>query len=295
MTKFHAAFGSLFSDIVINRQSSDGSINQQIKVPLHWGEKEKMLARLEALPDADRPVALQLPIISYEFLKPTYSSDRKYESVTRNVRKTPDDKNKYLVQYSGAPYDLHYNVYVYTKSIEDGNKIVEQILPFFTPDFTISMELIPEMSDVRDIPVILNDVSYDDLGKESNPIERRILIWTLQFTMNAHFFGPVKRKPMIKDIFIRYRLDGRLVSPEDKEFPNFANTVDLENNAPVVSITEQYPGVNANGEPTANASDAIDWKLVDVDDHFAIVIERINITPSNVVMSNTSSLPLSNT
>jgi len=280
LTKYHAAFGRMFADITIERTSANNSIDQVIKIPLHWGSKEKMILRTEVLPEADRQYSIQLPAISYEFVQPVYHTDRKGISVVRNVRVLdqgdPERPSKFKVQYNPIPFDLYYNVYVYAKNIPDANQIIEQILAFFSPDFTITMNLIPEMEEIRDIPVVLKNATYEDLGQVDKPYERRILVWTLQFVAHAWLFGPVKRKHMIKDIITNFRLDARVVTEEAKEFPPMPDITDED--APIAAITEEYPGLTANGEPTHDISNAIDWRLVEVDDNYGVVVQKVNIT-----------------
>lgn len=272
ISKYNATFGMLFSDITIKRSSTDTTINQNIKVPLYFGTKEKMQARVEALPNADRQFAVQLPAIAYEYPIISYSTDRKLISVNRNVIKNSSDKNSFLVQYNPWPADLHYKLYIYAKNIEDGNKIIEQILPFFTPDFTVSMELVPDMNDYRDIPTILKgNVNFSDNGKQDSETERRILVWTLEFIMHAFLFGPKKIKPVIKFIQLNQRLDDTRVAPDATSWP-----IPLSNSSPIVGTVTQYPGLTANGVGTYDPTQTIDWHNIAVDDEWDMIVQYTN-------------------
>lgn len=270
-TKYSAAFGSLFSNIKVKRNSTDGNIEQYISVPLVYGTKEKTQARLESVTEADKQAALQLPVISYELTGYKYAADRKLISINYKSKKLDNDKNRFNLQYNPVPYDLHYKVYIYTKTMEDGNTILEQILPFFTPDFTITMDLIPEMDDKRDIPIVLLNNSVQDLGQENKIWERRILIWSLEFVVHGYLFGPVKIKPYIKVINVNFRLDDSIINGETREWPSVSNT------SPIVGVVQMYPGLLANGSPTTDPTQTIPWAEIAIDDDWGLINVQTNI------------------
>ena len=216
-----------------------------------------------------------MPAISYEYQNINYNSDRKVSSTGRNVVKIANNKNSLAIQYNPWPADLSYKLYIYTKTLEDGNKILEQILPFFTPDFTINMELVPEMKDYRDIPIILRgNVTFSDNGKQDSPSESRILIWTLQFTMHAFLFGPKKTKPVIKFIQLNQRLDDTIASSDaiiDSDLTSWP--IPDANSSPIVGVVTQYPGLTANGQPTSDPTQTIDWHEIAVDDDWSMIVQ----------------------
>lgn len=297
-TRISATIAALFSNMTFTRTSPD-NIEQVIKVPVHYGMKEKMMARLEVAPGADTQVAMQLPVVSYEVAGWAYAPDRKEVSLSRNVRKITGDKNHFNVQYNSVPYDIFYNVYIYAKTMEDGLKIFEQAIAFFTPDFTVTMTAVPTMVDDRDIPIVLKNVQFEDLGQPDKIAERRMLIWTLQFVAHVFYFGPVRAKPVIKDVIMNLRLDGRIANPEDTEFPPYPSIAndpatnlqienDIANNAPIASTTEIIPGLDANGNPTFNYSQAIPYQQVDVDDNWAVLVHIVDVREgANGVTANT--------
>jgi hypothetical protein len=263
ITKYVALFGNMFNTIVIKRFEDDGvTVSQTIKVPLSFGPKEKMLVRLTADPDLNRPAAAVLPQISFEIAPGgyVYDPDRKFGSIQKKVTKIDGDKNKLNVLYAAVPYDIMFNLYVYAKNIEDANKIMEQIIPFFTPDYTMTVELVPEMDEIRDIPITIESVSCEDVYDKDYK-ERRTLIWTIQFRMKAWFFGPVKKKPIIKFVTINQRLQNEATNPS------------LTNANPIAIASTLQPGLTANGEPTSNISETISYLEIAVDDNWGYVVD----------------------
>ena len=174
--KYVTLFGTLFDDINITRTNSAGKTTQIIKVPITYGPKDKMLARVTEDPNIDRQTAIQLPVMSFEMTDFSYDGSRKLESVGRSVVQNPNNNGQLYYQYNPVPYDIGFTLYVYVKNAEDGSKIVEQILPYFTPDWTVKAELIPQMNQYVNIPVILDKVSIEDVY-EGNFKDRRALVW----------------------------------------------------------------------------------------------------------------------
>lgn len=272
LTKYVTVFGACFADVVIKRTAdglSTGTVTQDIKVPLQYASKDKMQVKILADPNLDKETAINLPVISFEIPSGgtmSYAADRKVTSLQRKVTKITDNKNAFNLLYTPVPYDIYFNVYVYVKNAEDGNKIIEQILPFFTPDYTLSVELVPEMSETRDIPIVLRSVSMEDKN-EGDFKDRRILVWTLSFVMHAWFFGPVKQKPMVKLITLNTRLSNQPVSDVATGFPEISNT------NPIVEITTIRPGLTANGQPTTDINETIDYHLIAVDDAWGYIVD----------------------
>lgn len=259
--KYVALFGTLFNEIYITRTQPDGKQQALIRVPITYAPKEKMLARVLGDPSITRETATPtLPMMSFEMTNMAYDASRKLRSTGRSVVKS-DDASKLSYQYNPVPYNYGFRLYVYVKNAEDGTKIIEQILPYFTPDFTVSANIIPEMETKMDIPVIMNSINQEDTYTEGFK-ERQAIIWTLDFVLKGYIYGPVKKSAIIK----------------------FANTVmyvpssvDNINNAPGNTQFYQYtvvqPGLTANGEPTTNANESIDPHLIESDDDWGFVIE----------------------
>ena len=195
------AFGSLFNDIYITRKDSTGAAIQTLKVPLAYGPKQKFIIRLEADPGLDRAVAITLPILGFEISGLEYDPSRKLNRIIkqRKVSNTEDKKLKQMQsQYSPVPYNLNFELFCMAKNSDDGIQIVEQIIPFFQPEYTISLKEVPEMDIVRDVPMVLNSTNYEDTYA-GDFTERRAIIYTFNFTAKAYVYGPVSTsKPITK-------------------------------------------------------------------------------------------------
>lgn len=194
--KYVALFGTLFNDIYINRPDSTHNQINTIKVPISYGPKDKVLARLTADPELNRQPAITLPRISFEITRVMYANDRKLNTIGK--RQAPGSNTSAVsTQFNPVPYDISISLSIIAKNIDDGTRIVEQILPFFTPDWTATVELIPEMSIYMDTPIVLNDVQLTD-SYEGDFETRRALTWDLSFTIKGYLFGPIRKTNIIK-------------------------------------------------------------------------------------------------
>jgi len=204
--KYVVLFGTIFNDIYILK--SDGTnTTQTIKVPISYGPKQKFISRLTQDPDLTKPVAIQLPRIVFEMTDIGYASERKLPTINRVAAQDPDNPNKLKYQYMPVPYDFTFSMYILVKNANDGTRILEQILPFFTPDWTATLNLDSSMQHKYDIPIILDDVRCEDTY-EGNFIERRVLTWTLNFTLKGYIFGPTRKSEQIKTSIINlYNVD----------------------------------------------------------------------------------------
>jgi len=259
--KYVILFGTIFNNIYVTRQDSAGETIQTFKVPLSYGPKEKYLARLEGNPDLDNKVAVTVPRIAFEMTTIQYDPDRKLNSLNRKVKNNKS-------QYQPVPYNMTFQMSILVKNAEDGTKIVEQILPYFTPEWTASVHLIPSMEDDPwDIPIILNDISTEDTY-EGNFETRRAIIWTINFTMKGYLFGPVK------NIGSGNGTDGGIIKYVDVNIRPTANVVTANTtNTAATETVHVYPGLTANGEPTSNPANTIDWQLINADDNYGFIHE----------------------
>ena len=195
--KYVIAFGSLFNDIVIQRRNTAGQRIQSIQVPIAYGPKEKFLVRLRQDPNLSQQVALTLPRMGFEITALTYNGARKLSSSLRNVAINSADNNKVKSQYVPVPYDITFALSIMCKNADDGAQILEQIVPYFRPEFTLNIRLIPELNIVVDTPVVLQDISIEDTY-EGNFDERRALVHTLNFSMKGYLYGPSSKTGVIK-------------------------------------------------------------------------------------------------
>ena len=185
--KMVVAFGSLFNSIEVRRTNSAGSVIETLKVPLSYGPREKFLVRICADPALNPKIALSVPRMGFELTAMTYDGARKLNTIGRNVKAGTTGLKK---QFSPVPYNWDFSLYVYVKNAEDGTQILEQILPFFTPDFTVTMNLVSSMSEKRDIPLVLNAVSSEDTY-EGDFASRRSIIWTLSFIFKGFLYPDI--------------------------------------------------------------------------------------------------------
>ena len=186
--KMVVAFCSLFNNIEVRRTDSSDAVTEIIKIPLSYGPKDKMLTRISADPNLNPKVALTVPRMGFELLSMTYDGVRKLNTMGRNVKKGTTSGLK--KQYNPVPYNWDFSLYIFVKNAEDGTQILEQILPFFTPDFTVTMTIISGMSVKHDIPLVLNSVTSEDTY-EGDFATRRSIIWTLSFIMKGFLYPDV--------------------------------------------------------------------------------------------------------
>jgi hypothetical protein len=258
--KYIVAFGTLFNDIHINRVNSSNETIQTMKVPLSYGPKEKFLARSEGDPDLTRPFAMVLPRMAFELVNISYDPERKLNTLNRNVKQNSSNTSQLLYQYQPVPYNLGITLDIMAKTNDDATRIVEQILPYFTPQWTMTLNMIPDLGLKVDVPVILNTTSLQDTY-EGDFINRRAIVYSLGFTLKAQLFGPVRKSGVIKRTYTNL-----YVPPGDTSADEAVGTPISER----ITIT---PGLLANGSPTANASASVDISLIDADDNYGYIID----------------------
>jgi len=199
MRKMTVAFGQIFNNIQIKKKNSSGSVIQSIKVPLAYAPKEKFLVRLDEQTSLDeREMAITLPRMSFEITGITYDGSRKLTRIQKfkTVKSSADGKILNF-NYTPVPYNMSYSLHIFTATAESGLQIVEQILPYFQPDYTVTINQIPEMNIKRDVPIILNNVAFDD-SYDGSFTRRRAVIYTLNFTAKTYLFGPAGTQKVIK-------------------------------------------------------------------------------------------------
>ena len=192
-------FGRLFDDIsIIRKNDQTGKETSRFLVPIIYSPKEKMVTRLFSDPDLLRQVGTILPRMGFEITGITYDSTRKQNSLLRsnNTRNSTTASSAYM----GAPYDINFQLTVYARNIDDGTHIVEQIMPFFNPDFTVTANMVPDLGFLKDIPVILNNIS-NAIEYEGNYDSVRYVYWTLNFTMKIHYYGPITTPKIIRTVY----------------------------------------------------------------------------------------------
>jgi hypothetical protein len=244
-------FGNMFNDIVVKQYNRDGTTASAIAVPIAYGPKEKFLIRTQQDPDLDQQISIQLPRLAFEMTTLNYDGTRRFNSKGKNVV-IVSDKNKADYQHMPVPYDMTFNLYAYVRNADDGAQILEQIVPYFGPEWTNTINIIPGMNLSIDIPTVLNTVSIEDTYEGSFE-NRRAIIYTMDFTVKGYFYGPVRRQGVIK----RAQVDFGVVA-------NTNGKITLEDVARTgrSSRVVVTPGLLANGSPTTNSAASIPYSQI---------------------------------
>jgi len=218
MRKIVVSFGTLFNNIQIVRKNSSGAVVQSMKVPLAYGPQQKFLARLNSDPALASKVAVTLPRLGFEMNGITYDPSRKLNRVQkfRKVKKSADNADKLDTQFMPVPYNIEFTLYAMAKNSDDALQIVEQILPYFQPDYTLTVNDMADMGIKRDIPIILNSVTYED-NYQGDFTERRAIIYTMTFTAKFYLYGPVTSSSVIKTVQVDQYTDMPDQSPKREQ------------------------------------------------------------------------------
>lgn len=244
MRKYVAIFGSLFNNVQISRSDGSDANAQAFKVPIGYGPREKFLAITRQKP-GDKIQQIQLPRMSFEITGVEYDSQRKFQ-------RTQKYNNTEQALFEPAPYDIQFQLNIMTKSTLDAVKIVEQILPYFNPDWVLEVQLIDGVERTWDIPIIRTGISHEEAYDESFT-ERRMIVWTIDFTMRAWLHGPLRPKKRIKFITVNTRAG------------------DTNDSIPMSQITIQ-PGLTANGEPTTDIDETIPYQSINMGDDWDYIV-----------------------
>lgn len=254
LKKYIIYFGTVFNDISIKRDDASGTTAHLLRVPIMYGPREKMIARVLGDPSLypGRPQAITLPRMSFEITGMNYDSSRQLPGTHIVSVADADDNNALKTVYVPVPYNIEIRMTIAVKNAEDGAKIVGQILPFFKPDWTANLELIEGIYS-KDIPIeIVGNAQVDD-HYEASFLDRRVITWTIPFRIRGYFFGPVVKKKIIKFTTI-----------------NVIGGEQSENNSPMSTVTVS-PGMDANGNPTTNADASVHWSEINIDDEYDFV------------------------
>ena len=217
MRKVVVAFGTIFNNINIVRTNSSGAVTQSMKVPLAYGPKQKFLTRLREDPNLNKKVALTLPRIGFEISGIAYDPSRKLNSIQKFKKTNNSDSGKTMSsQFMPVPYNMDFELVVMAKQSDDALQIVEQILPFFQPDYTITLNDNTSMGTTRDVPIILTGVTYSD-EYEGSFEDRRVLTYTMSFTAKFYLYGPVTDQKVIKQVQVDQYTDMPVNAPKREQ------------------------------------------------------------------------------
>ena len=256
--RYVVMFGTLFNDIIVQRFNKAGQRIQALKVPIAYGPKEKFLVRITQDPELTNQSQVSLPRMGFEMTGMSYMPERKLSSTQRRVNTvgTTGSNNSIKTVYTPVPYDFNFSLSVFVKNADDGVQILEQILPFFTPEWTTALKIIPEMNIKHDVPTVLQSVTTED-AYDGDFETRRSLIYNLDFLVKGYIYGPVKKSGIIKRTMV--------------DFINSANT-SLQQGTRIEKITIT-PGLDANGNPTANSAQSISIDNISANDNYGFAID----------------------
>ena len=199
------AFGTLFNEVHVRHQDATGKDISDIKVPISYGPKQKFLARIQQQPDLNKAVQITLPRMSFEVNNIQYDPSRK-SGISQTFKAQEGSKLKKV--FMPVPYNLGFELNILTKLQDDSMQILEQILPFFQPGFTLTIDLVKSIGEKRDVPMVLDSITFTD-DYEGNFETRRALIYTLSFTAKTYMFGPIADSTdgLIRKVQIDYYSD----------------------------------------------------------------------------------------
>ena len=253
--KYIVMFGNMFNDIDVVRYNNAGTAAQTIRVPIAYGPKEKFLVRLRTDPNLNRDVAIQLPRLAFEVTDMSYAPTRTVSKLQKNTA-IGSHGDSLRSQFTPVPYDINISLYGMFANQEDAVQVVEQILPFFRPEWTNSVKLVPSMGQFYDIPTVLTGLSIEDTY-EADFQSRRAIIYTFNFTVKGYIFGPVSNKGVIKRTIVDLAADSTVGTPFNER----------------LSLT---PGLLANGSPTANSSASIDTSSITANTTYGFAFDQEN-------------------
>ena len=217
MRKVVVAFGTMFNDINLVRKNNAGEVTQTMKVPLAYGPKQKWLARLREDPNLTKKVAVTLPRIGFEIQNISYDPSRKLNSIQKLKKVNASTQGKTMSQqFMPVPYNMDFEMNIMAKNSDDALQIVEQILPFFQPDYTVTLNDNTAMGTTRDVPIVLTNVGYED-NYESDMITRRAIIYTLSFSAKFYLYGPVTDQKVIKTVQVDQYTDSKVNAPKREQ------------------------------------------------------------------------------
>lgn len=229
-------FGNIFNDLTVERYDSNGNRIQTIQVPIAYGPKQRFIERVLRDQNFSNPISTVLPRLGFEMSGISYAPQRKLNTAHKYVKGTDTGGTDFDFVYTPVPYDINFSLSALVRNAEDGSQIVEQIVPFFTPDWTVTMKLLPELSVNMDIPIELTSVTQND-EYEGNFESRRIITWTFDFVIKGYLFGPYQKYKYITDASIYSIDDSAAVNKAIIELQTFTGDADFNYTSTIDSNT----------------------------------------------------------
>ena len=260
--KYVVLFGTLFNDLNIEKKDSSGNVVSRQKVPIAYGPKQKFLTRIRQDPNIDRQVAIQLPRMGFEMTSLTYDPIRKLNSVGKIMgRALPTEGQGTLRKmFNPVPYNMDFQLFVFVDNAEDGTQILEQILPFFTPDFNVTINAVSDLGIKLDVPISFNSASLEDTF-DGEFTARRTLIWTLDFFMKGFLYPDIKG-------------GGKIIKSVQVDFHEFDGLADKVPDIDKMRL--ETSSVTSSDFLNLETGDSV---LLETGDFAGDTISRISVTP----------------
>ena len=270
--KYVAVFGTLFNDINVIRKDADDTIKEQIKVPIAYSPRDRWILRLRrarGISGTDEAVAMTLPRMGFDLTGITYDGTRKLNTMGQVfAANTAASSSTLLKQFNPVPYNFDFSLYSIVCNAEDGAQIFEQIVPFFTPEFTVSVNLVPSMNIKPDVSIILNSTTTED-SFEGDFTTRREIVWTFGFQLKGYIYPDVKSGSVTKSVIVNLRMPA-----EEAEVPEY---IILEDSS---DFSTNYLLLDADaGSPTATGIMKFITETSSTSSGAAGIKSRLTVTP----------------
>lgn len=256
-------FGNMFNDIDVVRFNKAGESVQQLRVPIAYGPKEKFLIKLRTDPDGRREIAMVLPRLSFELTSMNYAPERVLNRTHKQLG-IGGGNNSLRQTFTPAPYDLDMTLYAMFANQEDAVQVVEQILPYFRPEWTNSVKIVPELDTYVDIPTIYTGMTIEDTY-DGDFDTRRAIIYTFTFKIKGYLFGPVTNKGIIRRT---------LVNTFNPQANTATSNVVIRSSDTKLQTLTLTPGLLANGQPTANSTASIPISQISANSNYGFAFDR---------------------
>ena len=263
LRKYIIMFGNMFNDIDVVRFNNAGESTQQLRVPIAYGPKEKYLSKLRADPDGRREIAMVLPRLSFELQSMNYAPERVLNRTHKQIGKGGGN-NTLKQTWTPAPYDMDMALFAMFANQEDAVQVVEQILPYFRPEWTNSVKIVPELNTYVDVPTILTGMTIEDTY-EADFDTRRAIIYTFQFRIKGYIFGPVTNRGIIRRTLVSQYIPSSNTAT--------GNVVISSTDEKLQKLT-LTPGLLANGQPTANSSASVPLNQISANSNYGFAFDR---------------------
>jgi len=281
-------FGTLFNDIFIKHENIDNSTLDETKVGLAYGPQQKFFAKIREQANLTKAVAITLPRMSFEMTSIQYDATRK-SGITQTF-KASDGTNLKKV-FMPVPYNIGFELSIFSKLNDDALQIIEQILPFFQPSFNITINLVNSIGEKRDVPIVLDNISFRD-EYEGDFTTRSALIYTLQFTAKTYLFGPVSDTSdgLIKKVQVDYAADTAASARRQMRYVATPKALKDYNDDQTTTITEDLTTTETRISITSSASLSVNDRIV-IDSEIMRISQIVDSTTIIVKRGFDSSIP----